>query len=174
MARSSLWTDLFLNNDCIVLLLGKSRETEFFRYLKIKFRSGDGTSLVVQWLRLHAPNAGVPWLIPGQGSRSYMPQRRSKILCAATKTWCSQINKWIEVGAKKHICNQMSSNIWPSTRQRWGESIRFTWPDGYDSPSWLQSGFINIYRNSIFLFTTLIEPDVCSHRAADMIWTRIY
>ena len=34
-----------------------------------------------------------PWLIPGQGSRSHMPQRRSRILCAATKTWCSQINK---------------------------------------------------------------------------------
>ena len=32
------------------------------------------TSLVVQWLRLHAPNAGDPGLIPGQGTRSHMPQ----------------------------------------------------------------------------------------------------
>ena len=31
-----------------------------------------GTSLVVQWLRLRAPNAGGPGLIPGQGTRSHM------------------------------------------------------------------------------------------------------
>ena len=35
-----------------------------------------GTSLVVQWLRLCAPNAGDPSLIPGQGTRSHMPQLR--------------------------------------------------------------------------------------------------
>ena len=33
-----------------------------------------GTSLVVQWLRLHAPNAGGPGSILGQGARSRMPQ----------------------------------------------------------------------------------------------------
>ena len=31
-----------------------------------------GTSLVVQWLRFHAPNAGVLGSIPGQGTRSHM------------------------------------------------------------------------------------------------------
>ena len=31
------------------------------------------TSLVAQWLRLHAPSAGVLSLIPGQGTRSHMP-----------------------------------------------------------------------------------------------------
>ena len=30
-----------------------------------------GTSLVVQWLRLHTPNAGGPGSIPGQGTRSH-------------------------------------------------------------------------------------------------------
>ncbi|TEA37700.1 hypothetical protein DBR06_SOUSAS9210016, partial [Sousa chinensis] len=30
-------------------------------------------SLVVQWLRLCAPNAGDPGSIPGQGTRSHMP-----------------------------------------------------------------------------------------------------
>ena len=35
-----------------------------------------GTSLVVQWLRLHTPNAGDPGSIPGQGSRSHMLQLR--------------------------------------------------------------------------------------------------
>ena len=31
-----------------------------------------GTSLVVQWVGLHTPNAGGPGLIPGQGTRSRM------------------------------------------------------------------------------------------------------
>ncbi|TEA41399.1 hypothetical protein DBR06_SOUSAS7910076, partial [Sousa chinensis] len=44
-------------------------------------------SLVVQWLRLHAPNAGGPGLIPDWGTRSHMPQL--KIPHAATKTQCS-------------------------------------------------------------------------------------
>ena len=34
------------------------------------------TSLVVQWLRLDAPKAGVPGSIPGQGTRSYILQLR--------------------------------------------------------------------------------------------------
>ena len=33
-----------------------------------------GTSLVVQWLRFHAPSAGGSGLIPGQGTRSRMLQ----------------------------------------------------------------------------------------------------
>ncbi|TEA09823.1 hypothetical protein DBR06_SOUSAS29710008, partial [Sousa chinensis] len=44
-------------------------------------------SLVVQWLRLHAPNAGGLGSIPGQGTRSHMQQL--KILRATTKTWHS-------------------------------------------------------------------------------------
>ena len=65
-----------------------------------------GTSLVVQWLRLRAPNAGDLGSIPGQGTRSRMPQLKimraatkktlhaaMKIPRATTKTRCSQINK---------------------------------------------------------------------------------
>ena len=44
-----------------------------------KFR----TSLVVQWLGLHAPSAGDPGSIPGQGTRSHRPQLKS--LYAASK-----------------------------------------------------------------------------------------
>ena len=33
-----------------------------------------GTFLVLQWLRLRAPNAGGPGSIPGQGNRFCMPQ----------------------------------------------------------------------------------------------------
>ena len=50
-----------------------------------------GASLVVQWLRLRAPNAGGPGSIPGQGTRSHVPQlsvpvQQLKIPHAATKT----------------------------------------------------------------------------------------
>ena len=48
-----------------------------------------GTSLVVQWVRLHAPSAGGPGLIPGRGTRSCI-HAAMKILRAATKTWRSQ------------------------------------------------------------------------------------
>ena len=44
-----------------------------------------GTSLVVQWLRLRAPNAGGPGSIPGQGTRSRMLQRRSQVLQLKTR-----------------------------------------------------------------------------------------
>ena len=56
-----------------------------------------GTSLVVQSPRLHAPNAGDLGSIPGQGTRSHMPQlswhAATKDPYAATKTWCSQVKK---------------------------------------------------------------------------------
>ena len=47
-----------------------------------------GTSLVVQGLRLHAYNAGGLGSIPGQETRSHMPQL--KILHAVVKTQHSQ------------------------------------------------------------------------------------
>ena len=54
------------------------------------FKNTYGTSLVVQWLRLCAPNAGGPGSIPVRGTRSHMLQLRVympqlKIPCAATK-----------------------------------------------------------------------------------------
>ena len=50
-----------------------------------------GTSLVVQWRRLHTLNAGGPGSIPGQGTRSHRLQLRVcmlqlRIMHAATKT----------------------------------------------------------------------------------------
>ena len=39
-----------------------------------------GTSLVVQRLRLHGPNAGGPGSIPGQGTRSHMLHLRARML----------------------------------------------------------------------------------------------
>ena len=58
------------------------------------------TFLVVQWLRLYAPNAGGPGSIPGQETRSHMPQLKIMQAAAkmedpwaATKTQHSQISK---------------------------------------------------------------------------------
>ena len=64
-----------------------------------------GTSLVVQWLRVHAPNARGLASIPGQGARSHMPQL--KILHAVTKTQCSQIDKYIK---KTNTLNKQIKN----------------------------------------------------------------
>ena len=44
----------------------------------------EGTSLVVQWVRLSAPDAGGPGSIPGWGTRSRM-HAATKSLHAATK-----------------------------------------------------------------------------------------
>ena len=46
---------------------------------------------MVQWLRLHADNAGALGSTPGQGTRSDMLKQRWKILSSSTKTWPSQI-----------------------------------------------------------------------------------
>ena len=64
----------------------------FIGYVFIYVERILGTSLVVQWQRLQDPQAGGLGSIRGQRSRSHMPQL--KILHAATKTWCSQINKY--------------------------------------------------------------------------------
>ena len=58
-----------------------------------------GTSLMAQWWRLQAPNAGVLGLSLGEGTRSHMLQLRIhmtqlKSPHVKTKTWCSQINKY--------------------------------------------------------------------------------
>ena len=40
-----------------------------------------GTSLMVQWLRLHAPNAGGLGSIPGPGTRSHMHATTKEPTC---------------------------------------------------------------------------------------------
>ena len=82
---------------CINQILGKYEPSNIigvyrkcFCRLKEFFKDNLGTSLVVQWLRLRAPNAGGPGLIPGQGTSSHVPQlrvrmRQLKIPHAATE-----------------------------------------------------------------------------------------
>ena len=43
-------------------------------------RNSEGTSLVVQWLRLHAPNVGGVGSIRGQGTRFQGPRLRVPVL----------------------------------------------------------------------------------------------
>ena len=44
-------------------------------------KSEEGTSLVVQWLRLYTPKAGAWGSIPGQGTRSHIPQLKDPMCC---------------------------------------------------------------------------------------------
>ena len=48
--------------------------TTWYNMIFKKYIFDLGTSLVVQWLRLHAPNSGDPDSIPGQITRSHMLQ----------------------------------------------------------------------------------------------------
>ena len=48
--------------------------------------------LVVQWLRLHAPNAEGPGSIPGQETRSHT--LHLKTWCAMAKTWYAMAETW--------------------------------------------------------------------------------
>ena len=57
-----------------------------------KFLRELGTSLVVQWPRLHTLNAGGPGAIPGQRTRSHRPHLM--IPHPATRTWHSHISKY--------------------------------------------------------------------------------
>ena len=57
-------------------------------------KNASGTSVLFQWLRLHAPTAGGLGSIPGQGTK--IPHA----------VWCGQKNKMIE-----HLCEQGSPLI---------------------------------------------------------------
>ena len=64
-------------------------------------KSREGTSLVVRWPRLCAPNAEGPHSILGQGTRSHLQQL--KILCAPTKTEEPACHSWDPVQPDKQI-----------------------------------------------------------------------
>ena len=69
---------------------GITRDPSFPIFKTWKF---SGTSLMVQWLRVRASNAGAQGSTLGQRTRAHLPRWRPKILSAATKTCHSQINK---------------------------------------------------------------------------------
>ena len=66
--------------------------------------------LVIQWLRLHTPNAGGPGINPGQETRFRMPQLRVQILQLKDCTSCmphlrqAELNKYfVNILIKKRI-----------------------------------------------------------------------
>ena len=81
-------------------LVGNCKYTRAFRVEHAQEWSRAWTSLVLQWLKFHTPNAVVCGLVSDQGARSHMLQLRVcmpelKILHATTMTWCSQIIKYV-------------------------------------------------------------------------------
>ena len=71
---------------------GKEPTYQCRRYKRHRFE----TSLMAQWLRIWAPNAGGLGSILGQGTRSHMPQLWPKY---------SQINKYIFFKRERHRFN---------------------------------------------------------------------
>jgi len=69
--------------------------------------SWTGIFLVVQWGRLWACDAGGLGSIPGQGTRSHMPQL--KIPHAATKTQCSQKERQRDQGPLNYLIRCMTA-----------------------------------------------------------------
>ena len=82
---------------------------------------------MVQWLKLHAPNAGATGSIPGQGTRSCMPQLKSlhattKSPRFTTKTQCSQTYIYIlksERGAAEKVRVMRCEKYWISLYWLW-------------------------------------------------------
>ena len=78
----------------IIHRLGKRKQNKIPVFLKEKYF---GTSLVVQWLRLCTLEAGPPGSIPGQETRSHMPQLRVHMnelpeLVMDREAWCAAIH----------------------------------------------------------------------------------
>ena len=105
-----------------------------------------GESLVVQWLRLHAPNAGDLGLTPGQGSRSHIEQL--KIPCAATKTQCNQINTFLKIWSLwQDSKNSRMSSLWKGAVGIVAEGMRYLAALTGVLPSW--------ETNALFLWMNL-------------------
>ena len=86
-------------------------------------RAFPGTSLVVQWLRPCVPSAGGPGWIPGQGTRSYMPQL--KVPRAITKTRYSQTKQQNRLEAFLNLLLPTSVNSIIAVPNATGSSLNF-------------------------------------------------
>ena len=104
-------------------------------------KTGFGTSLVVQWVRLHGPNAGGPGSIPGQGTRSWThaatksPHVTVKILCATTKTRCSQKEKTGSIRTCKASYSLALEDLEHPFHLRWKSHSHPRWKRGHWTPS---------------------------------------
>ena len=85
-----------------------------------------GTSLVVQWLKLHTHSAGGLGLIPGQGTRSHTLQL--KIPHATTKTQHSQIKIFLKPKGKKRGWGKYTEKMLVLSRARTARKINLNRP----------------------------------------------
>ena len=110
---------------------------------------------MVQWLRLRGPNAGGPGLIPDQGTGSRMLQLKkilhaaTKIPCAPTKTWRSQINLKKKNNWKVN-CLSMN-NLTPTKCSTVPQFV-------YSFGLFLNCVYISTPSLELFLFNTYLEP----------------
>ena len=80
--KEKIKLSLFLDNR--IICAENSKETTEHLLEENKW----GTSLVVQWVRLHTPNAGGPGSIPGWGTRSHMHATTKKPTCRKENPTC--------------------------------------------------------------------------------------
>ena len=86
----------WLNNPMLHAFLSSPDDSHRGVSLRSSFKKEFArTSLVIQWLRFRTFSARVPGSIPGWETRSRILKWRSKILCAATKTQCSQKKEFV-------------------------------------------------------------------------------
>ena len=83
------------------------------------------TYLVVQWLRLHTANAGGLISIPGQGTRSHMPQLKDSACLSENRRFCvlqlrpSAAKKKKKKKKKKKSCFQGQELLWSKYSNTW-------------------------------------------------------
>ena len=82
------WEKVFANHTSDIENIIRNPNNTIPRKQLILKIDKEGTSLVVQLVRFHAPNAGGPGSIPGWGTRSHMPATTKKPAHATKKSTC--------------------------------------------------------------------------------------
>ena len=103
-----------------------------------------GTSLVVRWLRLRAPNTEGPGLIPGQGTRFHVPEWRScqmRLLETACVVWNTNSVSFTTTVLllSEAVLTPVTSKTqsWGFCREiwfTWNEKTLTPWKESYDQP----------------------------------------
>ena len=129
MREMALWSSLFTDE-----------ETEAWSSEEIF----PGTSLVAEWLGLHAPNAGCLGSIPGQGT---------KIPYATTKTWYNKIYSFSSVQSLSRV--RLFAIPWITAHQA---SLSIT--NSQSSPKLMSIELVIPSNNLIFCCPLLLLPSI--------------
>ena len=137
-------------------------------------------------------------LDPTCHAKSQMPQQRSRILCTATKTWCSQIKYFFKKSTSKdcgenymkQCWESIKHDLWPSIREGNGtHSSALAWqiswteePGGLQPTGWQRVGHNEATSLSLFTFidwrrkwqpTPVFLPGE-SHRWGSLVGCRLW